>query len=642
VYAPGVLALLLAAVVGALVPVLFGTPRAQVHITWRGVTETERARLEERFRLSEAAPRDDGAWSYVPLDTSRDTLRALVRLDAVAATDGIDRTAFRISGGAPLTARRGGLVAGAPPLAARLSKLAAYALALAGVLLLVLGRFSRAAASPSAMLETGREWVTDPRAIGTALRDWLGRGVPLVTARSLAMFRVALGVLVTAYVWSEPVYPELLGPYELGAATGVYGAIVRALAEHPALVDGLRFGVLATGTAFAAGLRPRASFAALCTFVMLWACVLTLRTTSHAVSALLLAMVCLLPARWGAAWRVDTLLRRRIRQRTFGPAKAYSSYAAGNFSSGDGPDPGEGTARGRDLTSSDPRLISGFPIWVPVLVFGVTFAAAAWAKLQNGLGWILNGTVKYHFISDMEHAWVDWGVRMTESHAAAVALSAGAVLVEGILITAALSRSVGYRLAMGIAAFGLLAAFALFQGVIWPGWWILLLGFLPWTGIPGPRRPVAQSATRLRPVELGLVLFVIGQQVYASAMHVEARPLVTAYDMYSTTYDTRDDYEAASNLVYRVVGITRDGAVDFPGCVVDDAAARAFESAVNGDERAQARMRGLLRPCLDRRQDVTMMQLEGDRQVYHWEQRRFEWRRRLEVIGPVNVDWMRE
>jgi hypothetical protein len=138
------------------------------------------------------------------------------------------------------------------------------------------------------------------------------------------------------------------------------------------------------------------------------------------------------------------------------------------------------------------------------------------------------------------------------------------------------------------------------------------------------------------------VLFVIGQQVYASVMHVEARPLVTAYDMYSTTYNTRDDYEAASNLVYRVVGITGQEAADLPDCVVDDVAVRAFEAAVKGDEHARARMRGLLGPCLGERPAVTMVRLEGDRQVYNWERRRFEWRRRLEVIGPVRVDWMRE
>jgi hypothetical protein len=614
-FAPGLLALIVAAAIGALVPVLFGTPRAQVHIRWQHLGDGERALLEDRFHLSEATRRGEGTWSYVPLDTSRETLRALVRNESVAATDGIDRASFRISSGAPLTERRGGVVPGAPPVAARVGKLAASVLALAGVLLLIAAAFAPAAGSSSSMLAAAGDRLRDPRSLGAAMHAWVARGIPMVTPASLATFRVAFAVLVTAYVWSEPVYPELLAPYEVGGAAGLYGVIVRALAERPALVDGLRFGVLAAGLAFAAGLRPRLSFAAFCACVMLWACVLTLRTTSHAVSALLLTMLCLLPARWGEAWSLDTLLRR----------KTSGRQDAGRHS-------GSGTA-----------LISGFPIWVPVLVLGVTFAAAAWAKIQNGLGWILNGTVKYHFISDMEHAWVDWGVRMTESHAVAVALSAGAVIVETLLITAALSRSDGYRLAMGLAALGLLAGFALFQGVLWPGWWVLLVGFLPWRRMSGTRlTSSADAVPRLRAVELVVVLVIVGQQVYASAMHVEARPVITAYDMYSTTYDTPDDYEAASNLVYRVVGIEGRQPVELAGCVVDDAAVRQFEAASGGDAGARARVKGLLGPCLSKHPGVTMVRLEGDRQVYDWEQRRFEWRRRLDVVGPVRIDWIRE
>jgi hypothetical protein len=37
-----------------------------------------------------------------------------------------------------------------------------------------------------------------------------------------------------------------------------------------------------------------------------------------------------------------------------------------------------------------------------------------------------------------------------------------------------------------------------------------------------------------------------------------------------------------------------------------------------------------------------MVRLEGDRQVYDWKHRRFYWRRRLEIIGPVPVDWMQK
>jgi hypothetical protein len=469
------------------------------------------------------------------------------------------------------------------------------------------------------------------------LSAWLARGVPAVSPASVAVFRFVFGILVTAYVWSEPVYPALLSGYELGGATGIYGAVVRALAERPALVDALRFGVLASGVLFAVGLRPRVSFAALASFVVLWACVLTLRTTSHTVSAMLLTIVCLLPARWGDAWSLDALLRRvaaRSPEPTYGPAKAYvgpNGTVAANIT--------EGRNERSELTAD---VVSGFPVWVPVLVLGVTFAAAAWAKMQSGLDWILNGTVKYHFLSDAEYAWVDWGLRVSEWHPAAVLLSAGAVLVEALMITAAFSRSDRYRLAMGGAAATLLVGFALFQGVLWPGWWILLVGFLPWGRMARPATTTPPIRVPLRPLEMAAVLCVIGQQVYVSTRQVEARPFLTAYDMYSTTYGSPEDYEAATNLVYRVVGISADDASDLPGCIIDDAAARTVEAASRGDARAREQVKALIGPCVSDRPDVTMVRLEGDRQVYDWQQRRFHWRKRLDVVGPLRVDWLRE
>jgi hypothetical protein len=50
----------------------------------------------------------------------------------------------------------------------------------------------------------------------------------------------------------------------------------------------------------------------------------------------------------------------------------------------------------------------------------------------------------------------------------------------------------------------------------------------------------------------------------------------------------------------------------------------------------------LLGPCIRDVPGVTLVRLEGDRHVYDWERRRFHWQRRLDVIGPVLVDWMRD
>jgi hypothetical protein len=58
-------------------------------------------------------------------------------------------------------------------------------------------------------------------------------------------------------------------------------------------------------------------------------------------------------------------------------------------------------------------------------VLGVTFAAAAFAKLRlGGIGWITNGTVTYHFLTDSFDAPV-------ENCFDAAALSVRTISVEG-------------------------------------------------------------------------------------------------------------------------------------------------------------------------------------------------------------------
>lgn len=87
----------------------------------------------------------------------------------------------------------------------------------------------------------------------------------------------------------------------------------------------------------------------------------------------------------------------------------------------------------------------------------------------------------------------------------AILLSACAVLIEGLTIVAAFVKMPTVRLGLGLAAMSILTGFYLFQGVMWPAWWILLLGFLPWqsfdrsTDVASPSRasnvlPVSSSA----------------------------------------------------------------------------------------------------------------------------------------------------
>jgi hypothetical protein len=118
----------------AAIPVLFGTPRPMVAITWRDVSAPDRAAAEARLRLSEATVIGDRQWRYVPLDTSASALVAIVSHPFVEDTDGIDRSAFRIADRPPLTERRGGPLSGIAWMAGAV-RLAAYLLVAMAVVL---------------------------------------------------------------------------------------------------------------------------------------------------------------------------------------------------------------------------------------------------------------------------------------------------------------------------------------------------------------------------------------------------------------------------------------------------------------------------------------------------------------------------
>jgi hypothetical protein len=325
----------------------------------------------------------------------------------------------------------------------------------------------------------------------------------------------------------------------------------------------------------------------------------------HVMSVLLVTLVALLPVRWGDALSVDAWTFRRF---------------------------------GRGLSRPASRGY-GFAIWLPTFVFGLAFAAAAWSKLREGTAWILNGTVKYHFVSDSEQALVPWGLAIVDSHALAVAMSGGAVAIELVVITAAFSRSPGYRAVCGLLALALLCGFALFQGVIWPAWWVLLLGFLPWHWYRAAS--TASEPRRLAPVYLAIIVVLVVQQLYASWERVEARPMMSAYDMYSTTYADAAAYEEATNLVYRVVGVSPAGVLDLPDCTLDSASAEVFARAADGEPQARASMRSLIGGCVRSHPEVLEVRIEGDKRVFDWGTRRFVWKRALEQRGPVDASWLR-
>jgi hypothetical protein len=96
--------------------------------------------------------------------------------------------------------------------------------------------------------------------------------------------------------------------------------------------------------------------------------------------------------------------------------------------------------------------------------------------------------------------------------------------------------------ALAAGAAMLFLGFLLFQGVGWPGWWLLFLSFLPWDRIgrrvaPSNRSPAGASAW-----QLAIITAMLLQQIYVSAVSIEKPPLLSAYDMSSASYESMDDY----------------------------------------------------------------------------------------------------
>jgi hypothetical protein len=610
------------------IPAVFGVPVRQVHVIWGSVSATVRADLEAQFALKEPADLGGGRWSYVPGDTRPSTLRRLATHAAVVATDGIDPNTFEQAASAPLTERRGGMVAMRRG-AAAVRALQALLLT-SGVILLIAAAFAatgtgprdvadrlawslRRAATHAADVRTRivpALWTSFTRrrslaSIAARAIAFAQRGVPIASAEAAGLFRIVFGAAVVTYVTADTVTSETISSYDLEAAAGFYESVMRWLDARPALVDELGRISWLLGLLFVVGIATPITFTLFVGAVLLWGSTRALGASHHVMSALLVTLVGLIPVRWGDALSVDAWAFRRI---------------------------------GRRL-SRPPSRHYGFAIWLPAFVFGMAFAAAAWSKLREGTAWILNGTVKYHFVSDSDQALVSWGLTLVDNHALAVALSGGAVAIELLVITSAFSRSAAYRVLCAGLALSLLCGFALFQGVVWPAWWVLLLGFLPWHWYRAPS--IAVEPRRLGAIHLAIIGVVLVQQLYASWERVEARPIMSAYDMYSTTYADAAAYEESTNLVFRVIGVSPAGALDLPDCTLDSAAAEVFARAAEGDAQSRASMRSLIGGCVRDHPEVQEVRIEGDKRVFDWEEKRFVWKRGLERQGPVDASWLR-
>jgi hypothetical protein len=287
----------------------------------------------------------------------------------------------------------------------------------------------------------------------------------------------------------------------------------------------------------------------------------------------------------------------------------------------------------------------GYTVWVPGLVLGVTFAAAAFAKIRGGPDWVLNGTVKYHFLTDSRQALVEWGLRVGQFPALAIVLSFSAVAIESLVIVGAFARRYVYRALAGLGGMSILVGFWLFQGLFWPAWWALLLAFLPWHLV----RPMAQGAfgpeptllSPLRRAQLVLVLLVALQQVVVTALKLEIGPVLSAYDMYSTTYESPEDYERKGGMSYWLITAFDDGSTS--ECNVNretaDVVARLGSAAGGSGPAARVLERCIGEHRLRRESKASLrtVAVEGRWMAVDWDAWRLAGERRVSIAAPVDV-----
>lgn len=603
-----------------------GPPGALVHVRWHAaVDEAARHTLEVRFRLIDGERLDGTTWRYDIVDPSAQNIRALVRDAAVADTHHLDRSSFALDGAAR-TARRGrfafgdAIVAVADALATALALLAtlvtvvalSHRVAVLGAARRSLTRIARHTAASVRRLASLGRWIGSALSgVAAALVRFLERGVPEVHAETAGLFRTAFGTAVVIYFAFHHVDASWLAQTFDPEVEGlVHTRVLEWFGERPFIVNLITPWLLTFGVAFVVGLFTWVTYPLFVAGVLLWAWVAMSVESTHPHAALVLTIVALLPSRWSDAWSADAWLRRTRRAPLRAATKRY-----------------------------------GYTVWVPILTFGVGFAAAAWAKLTvppSWTSWVLNGTIKYHLITDSADAPLQWGVQLVRFPTLAILLSFGAIATEALVITAAFSRNELWRLAMGAAAAALLAGIGLFMGIAWSGWWIPLIAFLPWrrwsqrlvpgaVGLAAAGRRAGHHA--LSAAQLVVVVAVIMQQVVVSTLKLERAPIFSWYDMYAPSYTSQANYNARVPPVYHIIVAGEAGRVELR-CGPHQEFVREFEAAVKGVPEARTRVWRALRGCGADPARTHDVRLVGRARTFDWDRLTFRLTHELS-LGPL-------
>lgn len=549
---------------------------AYIHVQWdSSINIKERQRLELMFGLMESELLEGTTYHYLLTDPTSANIEALVKHEAITDTQDLDRSAFRIT-----------------PAAERVSPAAQehsnenFSLNVIGTSLAGLGLFFLGLAT---VVSIAPQWMSSvPSRVQRMILEQIPNGSP----KAVAAFRMLFG----AGVLLLPVSQSSLPP-----DTGFIASIDSLLALRPFVLTWLQPWLWTWGILFIVGAITWLSFPALTVGFIVWAFVFGY---THPITALALTLIGLLPSRWSDTWSVDAWWGRHQDTNVQSSSQEY-----------------------------------GYTLWLPGVVLGMTLLAAAFAKLiHGGLGWIANGTVKYHFMTDAGNAPVSWGAQLGFYPAFAVLLSLLAVSIEATAIWGALSKRYSIRAITGVTCVFLLSGFWLFQGVFWPAWWLLLLAFLPWH-LLGTHQSIANDVqypvrSFRQSVQIVLIIGFIAQQVIVSALNIEAPPLLSAYDMYSSTYKNQEAYEKATTTNLWVVANTKSGRKR--KCEVsDNEAALIGDLSDNNSNTSPAYQ--ILETCFDDLRMIRDIQLEATRRTIDWSRWKLGGMRRVTISNRIDI-----
>lgn len=281
-------------------------------------------------------------------------------------------------------------------------------------------------------------------------RDKLLRGVPDISAEALGLFRFFYGLAMVIALNYYDQRGEEVTPRDY-QWWGSWGWI-DDFSTNGDLVSTVKLVTTVALVMFAIGLLTRVALAVSTAGILLYVLYILEGSGAHHWGLPFIVLISLnLVTTWGHGLSVDEAIRR---------------------------------LRGRSPPAERRGTAYGLGIWLPGFVWGVGFAAAAFAKLRNsGIEWGTGGAVQYHFVEDGDGAPTSIGLWIASHETIAILFSTGALAIEFALIGHIFFRSPWIRLAFSTIAVGILVGFFFFQGVFWFPWWALLLAFLPWEQI---------------------------------------------------------------------------------------------------------------------------------------------------------------